>query len=187
MSVLTTNTTSTAAPIVPAGAWTIDPAHSTLEFAIRYLGVATVKGRATGLTGTITGGDQTRIEGAVPVSGLTTFDETRDGHLQSPDFFDAQRFPELRFAATSIASDGDDVVVDGDLTMKGVTKPVSLKGKLYGPTTDPWGNERIGLELEGTVDRNEFGISWNAPLPAGGFLLPDTVRLSASFSAVKAV
>jgi polyisoprenoid-binding protein YceI len=186
MSVLTTNTTSTATPIVPAGAWTIDPGHSTIEFAIRYLGVATVKGRATEVNGTITGGDESRIEGVVPVSGLTTFDETRDGHVQSPDFFDAERFPELRFAATSIARADDDLVVEGDLTMKGVTKPVILKGKLYGPTTDPWGNERIGLDLEGTVDRNEFGISWNAPLPAGGFLLPDTVRLSASFSAVKA-
>ena len=186
MSVLTTNTTSTATPIVPAGAWTIDPAHSTIEFAIRYLGVATVKGRATEVNGTITGGDEPRIEGVVSVSGLTTFDETRDGHLQSPDFFDAERFPELRFAATSIARADDDLVVEGLLTMKGVTKPVTLKGKFYGPTTDPWGNERIGLDLEGTVDRNEFGISWNAPLPAGGFLLPDTVRLSASFSAVKA-
>jgi polyisoprenoid-binding protein YceI len=187
MSVLTTNTTSTATPTLPAGAWTVDPAHSTVEFAVRYLGVATLKGRATEVTGTITGGDTPRIEGAVPVSGLTTFDETRDGHLQSPDFFDAERYPELRFTATSIASAGDDVVVEGDLTMKGVTKPVTLKGKLYGPATDPWGNERIGLELEGTVDRNDFGISWNAPLPAGGFLLPDTVRLSASFSAVKTV
>jgi polyisoprenoid-binding protein YceI len=187
MSVLTTKATPTATPTLPAGAWAIDPAHSTVEFAVRYLGVATIKGRAKEVTGTITGGDTARIEGAVPVSSLTTFDETRDGHVQSPDFFDAERFPELRFAATSIADVGDDVVVEGELTMRGVTKPVTLKGKFYGPTTDPWGNERIGLELEGTVDRNEFGISWNAPLPGGGFLLPDTVRLSASFSAVKAV
>jgi polyisoprenoid-binding protein YceI len=187
MSVLTTTTTQTATPVVPEGTWTIDPAHSTLEFAVRHLGVATVKGRATQLSGTITGGKQTGIEGSVPVAGLTTFDETRDGHLQSPDFFDAERFPELRFVASSIASDGDDLVVEGDLTLKGVTKPVTLTGRLHGPATDPWGNERIGLDLDGTIDRTEFGVSWNAPLPGGGFLLSDTVRLSASFSAVKAV
>jgi polyisoprenoid-binding protein YceI len=187
MSVLTTTTTQAATPVLPDGTWTIDPAHSTLEFAVRHLGVATVKGRATQVTGTITGGDEPSIEGTVPVAGLTTFDETRDGHLQSPDFFDAARFPELRFVATSIASTDAGLVVEGDLTMKGVTQRVSLTGTLHGPATDPWGNERIGLDLDGTVDRNEFGISWNAPLPGGGFLLPDTVRLSASFSAIKAV
>ena len=105
----------------------------------------------------------------------------------SPDFFDADRYPELRFVSTAIAAHGDGLVVDGELTIKGVTRPVSLSGALHGPATDPWGNERIGIDLAGTIDRNEFGVSWNAPLPGGGFLLPDRVDLSASFSAVKAV
>jgi polyisoprenoid-binding protein YceI len=186
MSVLTTTTTAGATPVVPAGTWTIDATHSSLEFAVRHAGVATVKGRATDLSGTITGGEDAAIEGIVPVAGLTTFDETRDGHLQSPDFFDADRFPELRFVSSAISLTGDDLVVEGELTLKGVTKPVTLTGRLHGPATDPWGNERIGVDLEGAIDRNEYGISWNAPLPGGGFLLPDTVRLSASFSAVKA-
>jgi polyisoprenoid-binding protein YceI len=185
MSVLTTSTTTGASPAVPEGTWTIDATHSTLEFAIRHTGVATVKGRATDLSGTITGGRQAAIEGTVPVAGLTTFDETRDGHLQSPDFFDADRFPELRFASTRVTLSGDELLVEGELTLKGVTKPVRLTGRLHGPATDPWGNERIGVDLDGTIDRNDFGISWNAPLPGGGFLLADTVRLSASFSAVR--
>ena len=186
MSVLTTPAPGVASAALPAGTWTIDPAHSTLEFAVRHLGVATVTGRATQLDGTIVGGAEPAIEGTVPVAGLTTFDETRDGHLLSPDFFDADRHPELRFAARSVEAAGEGLVVAGDLTLRGVTRPVRLTGRLHGPATDPWGNERIGLELEGEIDRKEFGISWNAPLPGGGFLLSDTVRLGASFSAVKA-
>jgi polyisoprenoid-binding protein YceI len=185
MSVLTPTDTATA--ILPTGTWSIDPAHSTVEFAIRYLGVATVQGRAAEVAGTITGGEAAKIEGTVPVASLTTFDETRDGHLLTPDFFDAERYPELRFNSTAIAADAAELVVDGELTIKGVTRPVRLTGGLHGPATDPWGNERIGIDLAGTIDRNEFGVSWNAPLPDGGFLLPDRVDLSASFSAVKAV
>jgi polyisoprenoid-binding protein YceI len=185
MSVLTPPDNATR--ILPAGTWNIDPAHSTVEFAIRHLDTATIKGRATEVAGTITGGVAPRIEGTVPVTSVTTFDETRDEHLLSPDFFDAPLYPELRFVSTAIATDGDELVVDGELTIKGVTRPVSLTGALRGPATDPWGNERIGIDLAGTIDRNEFGVSWNAPLPDGGFLLPDRVDLSASFSAVKAV
>lgn len=183
MSASTATETST---IVPVGTWTIDPSHSTLEFAIRHLSVATVKGRATEIAGTITGGAAPTIAGVVPVASLTTFDETRDGHLLSPDFFDAERNPELRFASTEIAGTEDELVVDGELTIKGVTRPVRLTGTLHGPATDPWGNERIGIDLAGPIDRTEFGLTWNAPLPGGGFLLPDCVELSASFSAVKA-
>jgi polyisoprenoid-binding protein YceI len=177
----------TSATQIPTGTWAIDPVWSSLEFEVRKIGLIPIKGRVPGFAGTIEGGERPSIEGTVDASSITTFDETRDGHLQSPDFFDAARFPELRFVATSIASTDVGLVVEGDLTMKGVTQRVSLTGTLHGPATDPWGNERIGLDLDGTVDRNEFGISWNAPLPGGGFLLPDTVRLSASFSAIKAV
>ena len=186
MSVLTTTAAPGATDILPAGTWAIDPAHSSLEFAIRHLGIATVKGRATELSGTITGGHVAASEGTVPTQSLTTFDETRDDHLLSPDIFDAERYPELRFASTAVMTTDEEIAVDGELTLKGVTRPVRLVGHLVGPATDPWGNERIGLDLAGSVDRTEFGITWNAPLPGGGALLPDTVVLSASFSAVKA-
>jgi polyisoprenoid-binding protein YceI len=177
--------TATPETVIPAGTWSIDPTHSSLEFAVKHLGITTVKGRAAGFTGSIVGGRQPSIDGSVPVASLTTYDETRDGHLQSPDFFDAERHPELRFASTSVEQEGDEVVVTGDLTIKGVTRPVELRGGFSGPATDPWGNERIGLDLEGTIDRTTYGITFNAPLPAGGFLLADDVRLEASFSAVR--
>lgn len=170
---------------VPQGTWSIDSAHSTVEFGITHIGIATVKGRAPVIRGTITGGEEPAVEGVVDASAITTFDEDRDAHLASPEFFDIARHPEMRFASTSIATDGDRLVVAGELTLRGVTRPVELRGRFTGSAADPWGNERIGLELAGTVDRTAFGLSWNAPLPGGGFLLPDEVQLSASLSAVK--
>ena len=170
---------------IPTGEWTIDPVWSALEFDVRKLGLVTIKGRVPGFTGTIVGGDSPAISGTVDATSITTFDETRDGHLQSPDFFDTQRHPELRFESTSIESDGDELVVHGELTIKGMTKPVELRGTYAGSDEDPWGNERIGLELAGTVDRSDFGLDWNAPLPGGGFLLPNEVVLRATFAAVR--
>jgi len=183
MSTVAEPTTTT----IPAGTWSIDPAHSFVEFQVRHLGIAAVKGRAPVISGTISGGAQPSIEGAVEVASFTTFDETRDAHLQTPDFFDGQRYPELRFVSTSVESHGEELVVNGELTIRGVTRPVELHGSYVGSGADPWGNERLGIDLETTIDRREWGVSWNAPLPGGGFLLPDTVKLAASFSAVKAV
>jgi polyisoprenoid-binding protein YceI len=170
---------------IPAGTWAIDPVWSSLEFEVTKLGLVTIKGRVPGFTGTIQGGDAPSIEGSVDASSITTFDDERDSHLQSPDFFDTQRFPELRFASTAVERDGDELVVGGDLTIKGVTKPIVLRGRYIGSAADPWGNDRIGLELTGTVDRTDFGLNWNAPLPGGGFLLPTEAVLKATFAAVK--
>ena len=170
---------------IPAGEWEIDPVWSALEFEVRKLGLVSIKGRVPGFTGTIVGGETPSISGTVDATSITTFDETRDGHLQSPDFFDTQRFPELRFESTSVEGDGDELVARGDLTIKGVTRPVELRGTYAGSDQDPWGNERIGLELAGTVDRTEFGLEWNAPLPGGGLLLPNEVVLKATFAAVR--
>lgn len=177
--------TETSTAVIPAGTWEIDPAHSSVEFEIRHLGLATVKGRAPVVSGTITGGDAPSIVGSVDAAALTTFDEQRDAHLRAPDFFDVERHPQLRFSSTAIALRDGRLVVEGDLTMRGATKPVTLTGSVVGPASDPWGNERIGLDLEGAIDRTEWGLSWNAPLPDGGTLLPDDVRLTASFSAIK--
>lgn len=182
MSILT----DTPAAVIPVGSWAIDPAHSTVEFQIKHLGLATVKGRAPVVSGEITGGDVPAISGVVDVTALTTFDEQRDGHLQSPDFFDAARFPELRFQSSAVSVRGDELVVEGELAIKGVTRPVTLSGSVVGTGSDPWGNERVGVDLETVIDRTAWGLTWNAPVPGGGFLLPDEVKLSASFSAVKA-
>lgn len=176
----------TPATVIPTGTWSIDPVWSALEFEIEKLGLVTIKGRVPGFTGTIEGGGSPSITGTVDASTITTFDETRDGHVQSPEFFDTERFPELRFDSTTVAAKGDELIVEGDLTIKGVTMPIELKGSFVGAGVDPYGNDRIGLELAGTVDRTEFGLNWNAPLPGGNFLLPNEVVLRANFAAVKA-
>jgi polyisoprenoid-binding protein YceI len=172
--------------VIPAGTWSIDPVWSSLGFEVKKLGLATVKGRALGFEGTVRGGGEPSIEGKVSVSSITTFDETRDAHVQSPDFFDAERYPELRFESTEVIAEGDELWVAGNLTIKGTTRPIELKGSFEGTGTDPMGNERIALELSGTIDRTDFGLNWNAPLPGGGFLLPNDVLLTASFAAVRA-
>jgi polyisoprenoid-binding protein YceI len=174
-----------SATVIPIGTWSIDPVWSALEFEVKKLGLVTVKGRVPGFSGTIEGGEVASISGSADVSTITTFDETRDGHLQAPDFFDTQRYPELRFASTSVDSRGDELEVEGELTVKSITRPVTLKGRYVGAGADPWGNDRIGIELTGTIDRTEFGLEWNAPLPGGGFLLPNEVVLRATFAAVK--
>ena len=170
---------------IPTGTWTIDPVWSSLEFEVKKLGLMTIKGRVPGFTGTIQGGEKPSLEGSVDVSSITTFDETRDGHLQSPDFFDAARYPTLRFESTSVQLVGDELLVEGELTIRGVTKHVDLRGSYVGTAADHVGNDRIGLELATTVDRTEFGLEWNAPLPGGGLLLPNEVVLRASFVAVR--
>ena len=131
------------------------------------------------------GGETPSVEGSVDIASITTFDETRDAHIQSPDFFDAQRYPELHFESTSVELDGDDLVVHGNLTIKGTTKPVELRGSYLGATPDLSSNDRIALELAGTIDRTDFGLTWNAPLPGGGLLLPNDATLRATFAAVK--
>jgi polyisoprenoid-binding protein YceI len=173
------------AAVIPAGTWSIDPVWSSLEFEVRKIGLIPIRGRVPGFTGTLEGGSRPSIEGTVDATSITTFDETRDGHLQSPDFFDTERYPELRFASTDVSLEEGELIVRGDLTIKGTTKPVVLQGSLLGSGPDLAGNERIGLELVGTVDRTEFGLDWNAPLPAGGFLLPNEVTLRATFAAVR--
>jgi len=175
-----------SATIIPAGTWTIDPVWSSLGFEVKKISLATVKGRVLGFEGTVRGGDEPAIEGKVSVSSITTFDETRDAHIQSPDFLDVERYPEIRFRSTAVLAQGDELLVPGELTIKGVTRPVELRGQFAGTGTDVTGNERIALELSGTIDRSDFGLNWNAPLPGGGFLLPNEVVLTASFAAVRA-
>jgi polyisoprenoid-binding protein YceI len=174
-----------SATVIPHGTWSIDPVWSSLEFEVRKLGLIPIKGRVPGFAGTITGGDDPAIEGTVDAASITTFDETRDGHLQSPDFFDVERYPELRFESSQVDLVGADLVVQGNLTIKGTTKPVELTGSLLGAGLDAYGNERIGIELGATVDRTDFGLNWNAPLPGGDLMLPNDVTLRAIFAAVR--
>jgi polyisoprenoid-binding protein YceI len=175
----------TSAAVIPAGTWSIDPVWSSLEFEVRKIGLIPIKGRVPGFAGTIVGGERAAIAGTVDPASITTFDETRDAHLQSPDFFDVARYPELRFESSEVRIANGELVVHGDLTIKGATRSVELRGSFLGSGVDPYGSERIGIELAGVVDRTEFGLVWNAPLPGGGFLLPNEVALRATFAAAR--
>jgi polyisoprenoid-binding protein YceI len=131
-------------------------------------------------------GDHATLDGIARVASVDVKDETLATHLQSPDFFDAERFPELRFHAEDIPVDGESTAVQGEITIKGETRPLSATGTISGPMTDAFGNERINLRLAATVDRTEFGVSWNMPLPTGQPALANEVHIDADLYFVKA-
>ena len=180
MSTLESTTT-----IAPAGTtWAADPIHSDVAFEIEYAGVSTFRGSFRDFDATLEG---STLAGSARVASVDVKDEQLSGHLQSPDFFDAERFPEIAFRADtlSVADDGS-VTGSGELTIKGVTKPVELKGRLASaPSVDPFGRERLGLTLETAIDRNQFGIEWNAPNQSGGNYLGDQVTLKADLTFVR--
>jgi polyisoprenoid-binding protein YceI len=172
--------------LAPAGTWNLDPVHSTVGFEIAYL-AGTFKGefREVEATLEVTDGGAT-LAGTAKVASVDVKDEDLAAHLQSPDFFDAERHPELRFTAERIALEGETVSVDGEITLRGVTKPVTVTGTATPALSDPYGAERLGLALGATVDRTEYGIAWNMPLPTGGPALADEVRIVAELQFVKA-
>lgn len=164
---------------VPAGNWQADTVHSSLGFEVSYLGISTFSGALKGFEATLADGE---LSGKAPVASIEVKDENLFAHLQAPDFFDAERHPELSFSG-SATGDG---TFEGEITIKGVTKPATLSGTITGPVTDPYGNERYALRLETVIDRTQFGIDWNAPLPGGGFALSNNVKLKADLMLVKA-
>jgi len=173
----------TAAPV---GTWQLDPVHSTVGFEIDYLG-GTFKGQFREVEAKLVVDEAgASLEGIAKVASIDVKDETLTAHLQSPDFFDAERYPELRFMAEQIDLDSDTITAPGELTMKGVVKPVTVSGTILPPTTDPYGNERIGLRVSTKVDRTEFDISWNTPLPTGKKALSDDVTIVGELFFVKA-
>jgi polyisoprenoid-binding protein YceI len=175
---------STIETFAPAGTWVADPVHSNVSFEVGYAGVNTFRGGFTEFTATLSG---ETLEGSAKVASVDVKDEQLSGHLLTPDFFDAERFPEIAFKATDLQRREDGRVEGkGELTLKGVTKPVELTGTIAeAPSTDPFGRERLGLRLESTVDRNEYGVSWNAPNQSGGNYLADDVKLIAELALVK--
>jgi polyisoprenoid-binding protein YceI len=171
------------ATAVPAGTWTVDRVHSTIGFEVEHM-VSTFRGRFEDYDVQLVDG---KLAGTVAVPSVKVYDENLEAHLQSPDFFDAQLHPELRFESSALAIDEDGtVVLDGELTIKGVTRPVTGRGRYVHIDADMTGGERIGLALEATVDRREFDLNWNAPLPKGGFVLGNDVTLVVALEFVKA-
>jgi polyisoprenoid-binding protein YceI len=167
----------------PAGSWTADPVHSSVSFEVEYGGVGTFRGGFREFTAQL---DGSSLVGIAQVASVDVKDENLNGHLQSPDFFDAQRFPEITVRADELTRGEDGSVTGtGQITIKGVTRPIELTGRIGSPNVDPFGNEKLGLALETTVDRTEFGVNWNAPNQGGGNYLGDQVTLSADLILVK--
>ena len=156
------------------GTYVLDPIHSSASFAVKHMVVSTFRGRFEKFDATLVDG---KLTGTVDVGSIVVKDENLAAHLQSPEFFDAERHPELRFESTDIHRDGDEVVVDGELTLKGITRPVEARGTLEGPAVTFGDVNKVGLTLEAIIDRTEFGLNWNAPLPKGGFALANDVKL----------
>lgn len=172
--------------IAPAGTWALDPVHSTVGFEVGYL-AGTFKGQFRDVDARLDVGETgASLEGSARVGSVDVKDENLAAHLQSPDFFDAETYPELRFSADDIAIDGGTLTVEGEITIKGVTKPVELAGTVTNPLVDPYGNDRIGLVLSTSVDRTEFAVSWNNPLPSGDAALADDVTIAADLQFVTA-
>ena len=169
----------------PAGTWTLDPVHSTVGFEVAYM-AGTFRGTFRDADARlVVDGTAAALEGTAKVASVDVKDENLNAHLQSPDFFDAERHPELRFTADEIRVDGDAVSVPGEITIKGVSQPVLVTGTVRAPLVDPYGNERIGLQLTATVDRTAFGVSWNNPLPTGEPALADDVTIVSDLQFVK--
>jgi polyisoprenoid-binding protein YceI len=169
------------------GSWEVDPAHSAVEFRVRHLMIATLKGRFRDFDGAIVPGEAPTVAGSIRVASVDTFDERRDEYLRSPDFFDVDRYPEITFRSSPIQLNGDDrrFVVGGELTMRDVTRPMMLDGVIRGKALDPDDGERIVLELRGELDRTEFGLGWNRALETGGVLFSNAVELALDVSAVR--
>lgn len=156
------------------GTYKLDPVHSSASFTVKHMVVATFRGRFEEFDAVLEDG---RLTGTVNVGSIVVKDPNLAAHLQSPEFFDTERHPELIFESSEIRPDGEQVVVDGELTIKGITKPVQARGTLTGPVETLGGVHKVGLNLEAIIDRTEFGLNWNAPLPKGGFALDKDVRL----------
>jgi polyisoprenoid-binding protein YceI len=179
------STMESTTTLAPAGTrWAADPVHSTVSFEVEYAGVSTFRGSFREFDATLEGSS---LAGSARVTSVDVKDEQLAGHLQSPEFFDAERHPEIAFHAQGLVLGEDGTVSgDGEITIKGTTRPVELKGRLASaPSVDPFGRERLGLTLETALDRNEFGVSWNAPNQSGGNYLGDEVALQADLSFVR--
>jgi polyisoprenoid-binding protein YceI len=172
---MSTTTEAVSATEVPAGTWTVDPVHSAASFSVRHMMVGTFRGEFSDVEATLTDG---KLVGKVKVASLQIKDERLKGHLFAPDFFDAERFPEIVYESTSLTVKDGVLSSEGTLTIKDVTTPVTASGRIAGPAVTLGDVEKIGVDLETTVDREAVGLAWNAPLPKGGFALGKDVTIS---------
>jgi polyisoprenoid-binding protein YceI len=171
--------------------WNIDPAHTNVEFGIRHLMISTVKGRFAQVGGSATidtaNPSAMTLDVEIGVASIDTRQEQRDAHLRSADFFDVERFPTMRFVGTRIDGDIDaEFTLDGELTIRDVTRPLVLHVTSEGRVRDPWGNERAGFSATGKIDRRAYGLTWNQALEAGGVVVGDEVKISVDVELTRA-
>jgi polyisoprenoid-binding protein YceI len=171
---------------IPAGTYTADPIHSTFGFQVRHNGIQLFRGSFDDVAVTATSdGETVAIEGSAQVESLQVRLADLKGHLLADDFFAADKHPEIAFRSTAVRQSGEDVEVEGELTIKGITRPITATGRWIEPTADAFGNTRGHLNLEAVIDRTEFDMNWNAPLPSGGKALANEVTLTVELSLVE--
>ena len=172
---------------LPAGTYNIDASHSRVGFSARHAMVTKVRGSFNEYSGSAVVADgATSISIEISAASVDTRSADRDGHLQSPDFFDVANFPKITFKSTSVKDGGAGIIVDGDLTIKDVTKPISIEFEYTGSATDPFGNARFGFEGVSEINRKDFGLTWNAALETGGILVSENIKLEFEISAIQA-
>lgn len=168
-------------PAELTGTWDIDPVHSTVGFAVKHAVVATTRGHFTSFTGGATIDAQTPENSSlwieIDAESVQTGNNDRDTHLRSNDFFGAEDNPKITYRSTSVKVDGEEIATVGDLTIKGVTHPVEVTWTFNGTAKDPWGNLKAGFDGEGSINRKDWGLTWNAALETGGFLVGDKIKL----------
>lgn len=170
------------------GIWTLDSSHSEIGFTVRHAGISKVRGRFTDATAEAHVGDSlahSSLNATVQTASFDSGDANRDAHVRGPEFFDVEKYPEMTFHATGIEGDGEDYTLTGDLTIRGVTKPVELEVEFTGIAVDPFGATRAGFSAEAEISRKEFGLTWNAVLETGGLLVSDKVRINVDAAMVK--
>jgi len=174
---------ATETQALPVGTWSVDPVHSNVGFAVAYM-AGTFTGTFSDFDASVTDGV---LSGSARVASVQVKDPNLEAHLQSPDFFDAERHPELTFRSSSTLREGDELKIDGEITIKGHTEAVQIAGVISEPIADPYGGTRFGLKLETTIDRDRFGVSWNNPLPNGDAALANEVVLTADLQLARQV
>ena len=181
---------ATAAPAAGARtAWKLDPTHSLVEFSAKHLMITTVKGRIADVVGTIYTDEKdprkSSVEATLKAASIDTRTDQRDQHLRSADFLNAEVYPEIRFRSTRIEGDKENFKLTGELTIRDVTKPVTLEVQFEGTIKDPWGGERVGFSGTGKIDRRDFGLTWNQALETGGVVVGNEIKINLEVQAVK--
>ncbi|MDQ1367176.1 MAG: hypothetical protein QOF20_2926 [Acidimicrobiaceae bacterium] len=188
MSISTPQAANTERRELPApGRWSIDPTHSRIQFVARHMMISRVRGHFSSFFGTVEIAPeptQSSVEAVIQAASIDTGDKTRDSHVRSADFLDVQEYPEIRFLSTAVRPSGDSWEVDGDLTVKNIVRPVTLRVDYTGTATDPWGGTRVGFEATTVINREDFGVTWNQVLEAGELMVGKEIKVELDIEAV---